>query len=379
MDVVIDQPALGRALRLASRVTPARGAAPILQTVLLATEPARLSLTATDTQLGVTVGLAAESKKCGEVAVPARLLTDFVAHLPAEPLRLALEGGGKRLRATCGLFTATFASVDCKDFPRLPEVDEATAVAVDASAFRDAIERVAFAAARDETRPVLTAVLLEFGREAVNLAATDGFRLARASLPSAADSAEQLLVPARALAEFGRLLTGAKAARLVRVPENRALFLVLQETRLYTRLIEGRFPDIDRVIPGEWRTRLTVETAALRQAVRVAGLFGEGETHPTVLEVEPGKLKLRARGDETGEAESELPVALEGDSQAIAVNARLVGEILDIVRHPQVELAWTSPQAPIVIREKEPSGACDLWVAMPLYDPALARHGAAAA
>jgi len=196
MDVVIDQPALGRALRLASRVTPARGAAPILQAVLLKTEAAGLGLTATDTQLGVTVGLAAENKKSGEVAIPARLLTDYVAHLPAEPIRLALEGAGKRLRATCGRFIAMFATVDCGDFPRLPEVDEATAVEVDASAFRDATERVAFAAARDETRPVLTAVLLEFGREAVSLAATDGFRLARASLPSAAGRAGQLLVPA---------------------------------------------------------------------------------------------------------------------------------------------------------------------------------------
>ena len=379
MDVVIDQPALGRALRLASRITSARGAAPILQTVVLKTEAARLSLTATDTQLGVTVGLAAESEKSGEVAIPARLLTDYVAHVPAEPIRLALEGAGKRLRATCGRFTATFATVDCGDFPRLPGVDETTAVDFDAGAFRDAIDRVAFAAARDETRPVLMAVLLEFGREAVSLAATDGFRLARASLPSAAGSAGQLLVPARALPEFARLVSGAKTARLARLPENRGLSLVVQDTQLYTRLIEGSFPDIDRVIPGEWRTRLTVETTALRQAVRVAGLFGEGETHPTVLDVEPGKLKLRARGDETGEAESELPVALEGDSQAIAVNARLVGEILDVVRHPQLELAWTTPQAPVVVREKEPSGPSDLWVVMPLYDPGLARHDAAAA
>jgi DNA polymerase-3 subunit beta len=258
-------------------------------------------------------------------------------------------------------------------------MDEATAVDVDAGAFRDAIERVAFAAARDETRPVLTAVLLEFGRDAVSLAATDGFRLARARLPSAAGGTGQLLVPARAFAEFGRLLTGAKTVRIACLPDNRGLSLVVQDTRLYTRLIEGQFPNLDRVIPGEWRTRLTMETTALRQAIRVAGLFGEGETHPTVLEAEPGKLKLRAKGDETGEAESELPVALEGDSQSIAVNARLVGEILDIVQHPQLELTWTTPQAPIVVREKVRSGAKDLWVVMPLYDPALGRRDAAAA
>jgi DNA polymerase-3 subunit beta len=378
MDIQIDQPALSRALRLANRVVSAKATAPIRQTVLLETEPARLSLTATDAQLGLTVGLAAEVMESAEVAVPARLLAEYVAHLPADPVRLALDGAGRRLRATCGRFTATFATLDPGDFPRLPSPDEGTALDIEAGALRDAIERVAFAAARDETRPILTAVLLELGREGVSLAATDGFRLGRVGLKAAAGTGQQLLVPARALVEFSRLLPGAKIARLVLIPENRGVYLVADDTRLFTRLVEGRFPAVERVIPGEWRTRLTVETAALRQAVRVAGLFGEGETHPAVLEVEPGKLRLRARGDDTGEAESELPVALEGESQAVAVNTRLLGEVLDVARHPQLELSWTTPQAPIVVREKQPASALDLWILMPLWDPALARKDTAA-
>ena len=373
MELTIDQATLSRALRLVARVVPTRPALPILQMVLLEAEAGRLHLSASDAELAMTTTVAAEVGKSGRVAIPARLLSDYVAHLPAEPLRLAFDSARHRVRAVCGPFVATFATAEADEFPTLPDTSGHAAVDLEADRLRDAIARVAFAAARDESRPVLSAVLFDFAAEGLTLVAADGFRLARSHLPEAAAAAQHLLVPARAVAEFGRLLADAEAARLLVAPDGRGVSLVVGGTTMYTRLIEGRFPDIERVIPRDCVTRVRVDATAFRQAVRVSGLFGSGDARPVVLEAAPGRLHLRARGDETGEAESDLPASLDGESQAVALNTRLLVDLLDAVDDGQLEVAWTSPQAPVVVREAARADTADLFVTMPLHDPALVQ------
>ncbi|HZS01210.1 MAG TPA: DNA polymerase III subunit beta [Chloroflexota bacterium] len=379
MDLTVDQGALSRALRLVARVAPMRPTLPILQMVLLAGEPGRLRLTATDAELAMTTVIPAEVASDGRVAIPARLLGEYVAQLPAQPVRLTLEAARHRVRAACGSFVANLATADPDEFPALPTADEQSARDLDAGRLRRALERVAVAAARDESRPVLSAVLFDFGAEGLTLAAADGFRLARTRLPDATATAQQLLVPARAVAEFARLLAETEAARLLLTPDGRGVLLAAGETALYARLIEGRFPDVERVIPQEGRTRVTVDTAAFRQAVRVAGLFGSGDVRPVLLEAMPDRLRVTARGAETGETESALPAALEGEPQAVSLNTRLLADLLDAVATDRLELRWQSPQTPVVVREVEPADEVDVAVVMPLHDPALARRPAAAA
>jgi DNA polymerase III subunit beta len=139
-------------------------------------------MTTTDLERGVVTSIAADVATPGCVAVPARLLGDYVAQLPAEPVRLSLAPAAQRARLVCGRFVANLATLDLAERPALPAMDEKRALTLPASRLRQAIERVAFAAARDETRPVLTVVLFDFGAEGLTLAATAGFRLARAPL-----------------------------------------------------------------------------------------------------------------------------------------------------------------------------------------------------
>lgn len=377
MDFTVDQAGFARALRLAGRVTPTRPTLPILQSILLEGESGRLTLTATDVELGISTTLAARVETPGRTAIPARLLAEYASQLPDEPLRLCLESGNRRVRVSCGRFTAHLAAADPEEFPSFPPVDESHSLDLDANRLREALERVVFAAARDGARPVLTAVLFDFGPDGLTLAAADGLRLARVRVPEAAGNPRQLLVPARAVAECARLLSGADAVRLLPTPDARGIYLATKDTRLFTRLIEGRFPDIERVIPQNWRTRVTVEAASLRQTVRVAALFGGGDARPVLLEAAPGQLRLLARGDETGEAKSDLPATLEGEPQAVALNTRLLADLLEAPSSSHLELNWTSPQAPVVVREVDKGGSPDLWVVMPLHDPALLRREAA--
>jgi DNA polymerase III subunit beta len=379
LDLTTDQPSLSRALRLVARVTPTRSTLPILQAVRLEGQPGHLTMTATDLEVGVVTSIAADVATPGCVAVPARLLGDYVAQLPTEPIRLSLTSAAQRAHLVCGRFVANLATLDPAELPTLPATDAERSVTFPGSRLRQAIERVAFAAARDEARPILTAVLFDFGAEGLTLAATDGFRLARARVTGIDAPPQQLLVPARAVSELGRLLTDVEAIRLTPTANNQSVCFGLGATMLYARLIEGHFPDVERVIPRAWKTRVNVETAALRQAVRVAGLFGgPSDARPVVFEAEPGWLHLRTRGDESGDAAADLLAEVDGDREVVAVNTRLIADVLEASDAPRIELRWSGPQTPVVVCDARQEETGDLSVVMPLHDPALTRKPVAA-
>ena len=375
MDLTVTQSSLHRALRLVARIAPSRASLPILQTVLVHASPDGLTLTATDAEMGVVTRLAADVTESGRIAIPARLLGETIAQLPAEPVRLTLNLASHRARIACGRSVARLATLDAADFPTLPATGDRWAFDLAARRLRQALDRVAFAASRDTSRPSLAAVLFDFRPEGLTLAAADGFRLARARLPEAGGTTQQLLVPARAVAEFSRLLSEGEMARLSLTPDARGLYLTVGTTTLFTLLVDGRFPDIERVIPQAWRTCVTLETAGFRQAVQVASLFGvNGDTRPVVLEAEHGRLRLRARGDETGEAESDLPASVEGEAQDVVLNTRLLTDLLETVSEPRLQLTWTSAQSPVVVRELGGGAADDVYVVMPLNQRAAPRR-----
>lgn len=378
MDLTIDQPSLGRALRLVNRIVPARPTQPVLGSVLLDAEPGRLSLTATDGDLCLVASYAAEVAAAGSAALPARLLGEYVAQLPAEPVRLRLNAASRRLSVLGGRSTADLATVDPAGLSIPPVAEGGDRLDLDPGGLLRVVERVGFAAARDHSRPVLASVLFDVGTAGLTLAATDGFRLARALLPGVVGRNQQMLVPARAVTEFGRLLAEARSACLVFTPDSRGVHLVADRTRLFTPLMDGRFPDLEGVIPTLWHTRVRVTTTNLRQALRLISPFGaSSDARPVVLEAANGRLSLQARGDESGEAASEVHASVEGACQSVGLNARLITELLDATHDTEMELTWTSPEAPVVFRETA-QPASDLWLVMPLYDAALTRKPAAA-
>ncbi len=375
MDLTVTQSTLNRALRLITRIAPTKAVLPILQTVMLDAGPHGLTLTATDGDLGVETTIPGEVHTAGRVATPAHLLGEYVAQLPADPLRLTLDAASQPFTVTCGRCTARMASLPAADYPTLPTPSDGWAFDLDAKRLQAALTKVSFAASRDSSRPILTAVLFDFGATGLTLAAADGFRLARVVLPDVTGADRQLLVPGAAVAEFNRLLSDGDTARLALGGETQSLTLSVGSTRLVTRLVDGRFPDIAQIIPKSWRTRVTVATASLRQAVRVAGLFGsQGDARPVVLLAEADHLVLQARGDLTGEARSELPAKLEGEAQGVALNTRLLIDLLDAISEPQVELSWVTPQTPVVIRALGDRSPDALAIVMPIYDPSLLRH-----
>lgn len=384
MNVTVDHAAFARALRLVGRVIPSRTTLPILQTVLIIAEPGRLILRASNVELALATAVAAHVDSTGQVAVPARTLTEWVSELPPEPVALVSDPGGGRLRARSSRFTSRLAATPAEDFPTLPAADQNSAVDLDSAPLRAAISRVAFAAATDDRRPVLAAVRLAFGPNGIGLAACDGFRLALASAPGGQASGDQFLVPARAIAELSNLLDGIDKVRMLMAPERRALHFVAGSSTLTALLLEGTYPDVERLVPSGWKTRVIAERTELQKAVHAARLFGAANAgHPVMLAVAPGRLDVRARGDERGDATCGLPATTEGDSQAICLNGRLLADVLDSARAPELELNWEHAYSPVVVREtdsRQPTSLdrSDVWLLMPLKDSAFAETGTAA-
>ena len=380
MELTVEQSTLTRALRLVARVVPARSINPVHQLVLLDAEPGLLRLTATDGDLGAIVTVPADIAASGQVGIPARLLSDYVAQLPSGPIRIGADPAARRVRVCSGHFASDFALLGVDGFPVLPAADDSSGLELDAARLRGAIDRVAFAAARGDQRPVLAGVLFDLTSDGLILAAADGFRLARTQLPEVTSSPRQLIIPARALAEFARVLDASvETARLTPTTDGGGVYLKAKDTAFFARLVQGPFPEIERVIPKGWRTRVTLETGELRKGVRVAGFFGDVGAHPVVLRAEESRLMLEAQDDETGQWRSELPASLEGEAQAVALNALLLAEVLDAVRTSVVELAWNSPQEPVVVREAGHTTEADLWAIMPLYLASLSHPRSAAA
>lgn len=386
LDLTVAQADLARALRLVGRAVPARGATPATGHVLLDATPGRLTLTTTDLTLALMTAVVAEVARPGRALLPAGLLGDYAASLPGGPVRLTAEPERGRVRARSGRASAGFAALAATDFPAPPAPDPATGPFLDAAALRQAFARVTPAAARDEAHPVLGAVHLTLDVAALTLTATDGCRLASARVSITADSgvAWQALLPARAAQEAIRLLGEAETMRVMFPPGERGLWLVAGASGLYTRLVEGAFPDTAGLVPPTWRTRVTVAGAALRDALRQADLFGQDAPgpRPVVLATAPGRLAVGAWGGERGEIHSELPAELEGAPGMVVLDTRLVVDLLAGARAARLTLRWAGPEGAVVVREAGEGTAPDepvdgdLWLVMPLREPRLLRRQA---
>jgi DNA polymerase-3 subunit beta len=338
---------------------------PILGNVLIATDGERLRLVATNLELGITTWVPARVLEDGTATVPARLLSEFVNSLPSG--RTVLIDGGVRgapLHLECDRIGANVKGVDPEEFPSVATGDDRPAVRIPAREFRSMIDQVAFCAARDESRPVLSGVNVRMEGTVLSLAAADGFRLAirTAELDHGLPETLDVIIPARALTELGRLLGGDDDEVEVSVASNRTqvLFRVrtsVGETVLVSRLLDGQFPDLQRVVPKTASTEVTVARADLVTAIRVASIFARDSANVVRLELvpgsgdglEPGSMEVSATAQEIGDNKSQVPAQVGGDDTHISFSSEFLGDVLGVLRTEKVRLKLSGPLSPAVI------------------------------
>ena len=365
---------LDRGLSVVGRAVAARTTLPITNNVLLATDQSRLKLVATNLEMAISCWIGAKIEEEGAITVPARLLTEFISSLPSDKIDISLSPKTKTLGLKCARFEARISGVDAKDFPPIPKIDEGITTKVEMEALRQGINQVVFAAATEESRPVLTGVDAQFEGSLLTLAAADGFRLARYELPIAVPVSEktEVIIPARTLAELNRLMADEEKTVEITINPNKSQALFrLKNIELVSQLVQGTFPAYNQLIPQSYSTRMVVSVAEFLRATKTASIFardGSGIVRVVIApggELKPGKVTVSARSEEIGDDVGEIDATVEGEEAKIAFNGKYLTDVLSVLNEAQVAVETTNPSSPGVIR---PVGVDNyIHVIMPMF------------
>lgn len=373
MKVTCLQENLARGLGIVGRAVALRSTLPITSNVLLSTEHGRIKLAATNLDIALSCWIGGQIEQEGAITVPARLLTDFVNSLPPEKISLSLAPRAKQVKVVCARNEATIGGMDADDFPPIPAVEGDT-LELDAKILREAISQVVFSAATDDSRPVLTGVDLVVEGNRLTLAAADGFRLAvrTLDLKKKVSERQEVIVPAKALAELNRLLQDQDEPVQMTFNANKTQVLFrLRDIELVAQLIQGTFPDYSRLIPKEWGSRAVVEVRDFLQETKIASIFARDGSGIVRIMFEsgddgtPGEMTVQARAEEIGDNQGKLDAAVEGEASKIAFNGRYLQDVLQVLDGGRVALETTGPSQPGVIRPVDNDSY--VHVVMPMF------------
>lgn len=368
---------LAKGLATVGRAVASRSTLPVLSNILLQSDEGQLRLAATNFEIGINCWVGARVEEEGSITVPARLLSEFVNSLPPGQIDMELSERTQTLNLKCARFEANIKGIDATEFPDVPtaeSIEGQNNLHLEAEAFRRMIDQAVFAAATDESRPILTGVLAQFHQGGLTLAAADGFRLAVTSADVGVDVDETagVIVPARALAELSRVSADQEEPiEMIITPNRNQILFHLSSTDLVSQLIEGSFPDYTQIVPKAHSTRTLIGTEEFLKAVKVAFLFARDAANIIRVkvvpgnELTPGQMIVAATSAELGDNVSELDASIEGDEIEVAFNARYLIDTLNVVGTPEIALETSTSSSPGVIR---PVGGDDfLCVIMPMH------------
>jgi DNA polymerase-3 subunit beta len=348
MKLQVTQENLNRALNAVARVANSRGTLPILANVLIKTSNNRLSLSATNLDIAITHYIGAKVSDEGAITVPARLMQDFVSSLPEGVIELDLQE--TKLHVTTPQYQSVVNGIVADDFPVMPAISKGTSWKVDSSLFKKALQQVVFAASNDETRPVLTGVLLQSSGGKLYMAATDSYRLAEKNL-GANKNEVLLLIPASAMQDLLRVLGDETGEIQITHDEQQVLFQV-GDVELVTRLLEGKYPDYRKLIPAEFATEARLKKSDLVNVTKVSSLFARESAGSVKIDVDETakQLSIRSVASQLGENTATAPATVKG-SGSITLNSRYLLDALNVLSGDEVVFGFSGKLEPTLVRD----------------------------
>ena len=380
MKIIASQENLSRGLAVVKTAVANRATLPILTHILMdaRTTEGRVRFAATNLDIGINCWIPAQVIEPGAITVPARLIVDFVGTLGEGQVEMTLHDQTQTLRLICGRTIANIKGIDAKEFPELgatgtPKVT----LALDAKPLGEMLDRVAFAAATDESRPVLAGVLAKFDVQHLTLAAADGFRLSVQHTKIGETTPLEpfsLVIPVKALQEVSRLCNGQlEPVKLIVASERNQVRFVLSTTEVVSQLIEGAYPDVTRIIPQTHTSRAVVNASELLTATKMVSAFVDknGKANGIRLEADTANHRVIVMGAhaERGDGVGDIDAAIEGDAFKVALQAPYLLSMLERVTAPQVAIEYLQQGGqpmPVVMRPVGDEGF--IHVMMPLVD-----------
>lgn len=332
------------------RAVDSKATLPVLGNILVEGEGEKVRLTATNLEVTVRVEVGAEVEEKGAVTVPAKLFGGYVGLVAGEKIEAeASENNAMKIKV--GGSKTEIKGIAADEFPVIPEIEAKMEFTLAAPVLAKALDQVIFAASNDPTRPVLNSVLMLVSGDEMKLVATNSYRLAERKIPLLEAQKEELrvLIPARAATELAALLAKESETVKVKLGENQAGFEVAH-INFVTRLVDGKFPDYEQIIPKEEKTTLRVPTEDLTNTLKQVGLFADQVSGKVRIKVEEGKLKIVADTGQMGKDEVEISAVVDGEGGEIALNGNYLVEMLGRAGAAETELKMSEATKPVVMR-----------------------------
>ncbi len=349
-------------MQTVSRSVGVRATLPVLENILIATENGRVKIAATNLEIGIIKSLPAEVSEDGEVTVPAKTLLELIAGLKQS--KLEVEASETALTITSGKFTATVNGIPATEFPAIP-ISQDEQIRFKKEVLQSC-SSILFAAATDEGRPILTGVLTQSKGSKVDFVATDGFRLAHSQINLPEEMDFKALIPKRTFEEILRILAEERVEDVgisMAEAQNQVVFNFGQ-TIVSSRLIEGQYPNWERIIPAQTVARAIVNKEDILKAIRLAAIFAKNEANIIVLKTAKDHFLLESSAKELGNQYNEVEAQLEGESLQIAFNAKFLIDALSATPASQVIMEFSGALTPTIIK---PMGVEGLqYVVMPV-------------
>jgi DNA polymerase-3 subunit beta len=365
MRFTISREKLQEGLNAVSASIPTKTTLPVLANILVETTDRGIRLSGTDLDIAVSTEVAADVEASGAVTIPAKKLSELARELPPSPVKIAALGE-QRITLECGRSKFKLLGLPRDEFPTFPVVRFDESWRIKSGDLQKLIGATAFAVSAEESRPILNGVLWELRPEEMRMVATNGHRLAKMETPIVASSApaSDLIVPPKALEQVRRLFPAEEELEVARGENHIGFRSPL--TAVFTRLIEGPYPNYDQVIPRDNDKFAIADKGALVSALKRMSVIASDQTHRIRMAFNSGMLKFSVTTPDLGEAQDELPIRYDGDPLEIGFNASYLLEILRFMPTDEVKLTFKAPERAATI---EPEGWSDPATYMCLVMP----------
>ena len=361
MKVTINQKNLKRVLGLVEKIVSRNQSLPILNNVLLKTDNGRLKISSTNLEMGINCIIGAKVDEVGEIAVPARISSDFINNILDE--KVTLHTKNNILLINSDKYKTQILGFDPKDFPIIPKLKESSVTVIPSSILKNMLYAVMDSIAVSETRPELAGVCADFSSNKIAFAATDSFRLSEVAFNTKSADQHVVIIPRNTVTELIRITSDVDGDIEIKIGDNQISFYN-NDFELVSRLIDGSYPDYKKIIPTKFLSRVLVQRDDLEKDIRLAGLFSSNISDVKML-CSDGSITLRSRNSDRGEIETAISSTLKNDPFEVSVNYHYLLDGLKIMDSDKIVLEFTGNSNPLVIKPHD--GNKDLvYLIMPL-------------
>lgn len=354
MKFTVSQESFNKTLSLLNHIVPSRPNLPIIANVLIETAKNNLLLSATNLEYALTLSLPAKIEREGKTTFPAKIVAEFVASLRNQELEIELVE--QLLHINQGKIKASFSTSSAEEFPSIPSIEDKPSFIIEKEIFSQAIEKVVFAAAQDEGRPTLTGVLLEKKGNNLRMVATDGYRLSFVKLArEIIEDAPKIIVPAKTLVEVLRMC-GDEAEKETKLEvyfknQENQLGFKLGDKKLVSRLIEGSFPEWERIVPDDFKIEIVLDKEEFLRNLKTASIFARESGGVVKCVIGPKTFTLKASTAQLGENECVFPIRTKGEVHGeISFNYRYLLDFLTVVSQDEVSFGMIGSLNPAIFK-----------------------------